>query len=244
MNLKEKYQSFRSLYNLIFNSPSISLSLQLEGTKDNDPFFESMTLKYYQEVTARHPKMPLFGKLTRGVAVCQLKGDFEGYLKGIESSGRRNIKKAKRLGYVFKPIDFNCFLDGVWDIRRSTLVRQGSMPDDFVNRRPEKHNNPTSKTNVHDYPYFGVFSEDGDLVAYAGCFLAGDVIELSHYYGHAEHQKNGVTPFLIASIAEYVIQNHSHIKAYAYGGYIGASPTLKRFKKKFNFLPHRVIWSL
>ncbi|XPF93391.1 hypothetical protein ACM9HF_15350 [Colwellia sp. RE-S-Sl-9] len=244
MNLSEKYQSFKNLYHIVFNSPTIQLSLQLDKTKGNEPFFESMTRKYYKDATAKHPKMPLFGKLTRGVAVCELNGDFELYLKGIESSGRRNIKKAKRLGYTFERINFNEYLDGVWDIRKSTSVRQGKMPDDFVNKRPTKHSNPKSKTNTHDYPYFGVFSEKNELVAYAGCFLAGDVIELSHYYGHADHQKNGVTPLLITSIAEYVIQNHTHIKAYTYGGYIGASPTLKRFKKKFSFLPHRVIWSL
>lgn len=243
MNLSEKYQSFKNLYHLVFNSPSIKLSLQLEATKGNDKFFEEMTRKYYKDAITKHPKMPLFGKLTRGVAVCKLEGDFDSYLKNIESSGRRNIKKAKRLGYTFKPIDFNELLDDVWDIRKSTLVRQGSMPDDFLNKRPIKHNNPKSKTNIHDYPYFGVFSDNNDLVAYAGCFLAGDIIELSHYYGHAEHQKNGVTPLLIVSIAEHVFQHYPQIKAYTYGGYIGSSPTLKRFKKKFNFLPHRVIWS-
>lgn len=244
MNLVEKLESAKELYKLIFTSPTIELSLQLDATKENDPFFASMTSKYYKDAITRHPKMPLFGKLTRGVAVCELNGDFDSYLKGIESSGKRNVKKAKRLGYTFKLIDFNEHLDEVWDIRKSTSVRQGAMPTEFLNNRPQKHCNPTSNTTIHDYPYFGIFSEDNQLVAYAGCFLAGDVIELSHYYGHAEHQKNGIIPFLITSIAEYVIANHAQIKAFTYGGYIGASPTLQRFKKKFNFLPHRVIWSI
>lgn len=244
MNVVEKYQTIKDLYNLIFSSPTIALSLRLDAAKQNHPFFASMANKYYQDATTRHPKMPLFGKLTRGVAVCELKGDFDIYLNGIESSGKRNVKKAKRLGYTFKLIDFNSHLDEVWDIRKSTAVRQGAMPKEFLNNRPQKHQNPTSNSNIHDYPYFGIFNETDQLVAYAGCFLAGDVIELSHYYGHAEHQKNGIIPLLITSIAEYVIVHHPHIKAFTYGGYIGASPTLKRFKKKFNFLPHRVIWSI
>ena len=105
------------------------------------------------------------------------------------------MKKAIRLGYVFERIDYNKYLDDIFDIRRSATIRQGKVSDDFVNNRPVPVNDPESNSLSHDYPYFGVFDPDGKMVAYAGCFLAGEVIELSHFYGHAEHQKNGVGDF-------------------------------------------------
>lgn len=244
MSFSDKYQKIVELYKLLFSTPTKELCLQIEKTRDNDPFFEKMTNTFYKNVTKRHPKMPIFGTLTRGVSINVLSSDFATYLKSIESSGMRNIKKAKRLGYTFARIEFNDHIDGVWDIRKSAPVRQGAMATDFMEIRPKEQKNPKSANMYHDYPYFGVFDENGVLAAYAGCFLAGDVIELSHYYGHAEHQKNGVVPLIITSIAEYVLENHTNIKAYLYGGYIGASPTLKRFKKKFGFLPHHVKWRL
>jgi len=244
MSFSEKYQKIVELYNLVFSTPTKELCLQIDKTHNNDPFFEKMTKTFFKDVTKPHPKMPIFGKLTRGAAINILTGDFSDYLKSIESSGMRNIKKAKRLGYTFARIEFNDYIDGVWDIRKSAPVRQGAMAADFMDTRPEEQTNPKSANLYHDYPYFGIFDEKGVLAAYAGCCLAGDVIELSHFYGHAEHQKNGVVPLVIVSIAEYVLENHPNIKAYMYDGYIGASPTLKRFKKKFGFLPHHVKWRL
>lgn len=244
MSMLEFKQKLEETFKLLFKTPSINLSLMINNTKNNHEFFERITREFYQLVTSRHKKMPLFGTMTRGVAICVLPGNHETYIKSIESSGHRNVKKAIRLEYTFKRINYNEHLDDIFDIRGSTTVRQGKVPDDFVNNKPAPINDPISKSGCHDYPYFGVFDKNGKMVAYAGCFLAGEVIELSHFYGHAEHQKNGVVPLLITSIAQYTLENHPQVRVFMYGGYIGASATLRRFKKKFQFLPYKVNWSL
>lgn len=244
MDLSSKQQKIKELYSLLFRSPKIELSLKLDEIKGKEPFYEKVTQDFFKLVNSRRKKLPIFRQMTRGVAVCSLDGGFEKYIKAIESSGRRNIKKAIRLGYTFKAINYNDHLDEVWEIRKSAEVRQGKLSDAFLNNKPSPNNDPKCSVNTHGYPYFGVFDEENKLVAYAGCFLAGNVIELSHFYGHADHQKNGVVPLLITSIAEYVINNHPAVKVFLYGGYIGASPTLRRFKKKFRFMPYHVKWSL
>jgi hypothetical protein len=234
----------REIYKLLFRTPKIQLSLKIDKTKDNDPFYKKITQNFYQLVTRRHKKMPVFGQMTRGVAICKLPGTYQDYIELIENSGHRNVKKAIRLGYVFQRINYNDYLSDILDIRKSTSVRQGKVSDSFMNTKPKAIEDPMSKNHYHDYPYFGVLDNTGQLVAYAGCFLAGEVIELSHFYGHAVHQKNGVIPLLVTSIAKYVIENHSQVKVFMYGGYIGSSATLRRFKKKFHFFPYHVRWSL
>ena len=65
---------------------------------------------------------------------------------------------------------------------------------------------------------------------------------LATVFGHRAHQKNGVVPLLIAGIADYIYANYPGVKYYVYDKYYGASPNLRRFKKKFGFAPCVVRW--
>ena len=242
--LTAKITTIKATLAILFNSPKINISLFLNKTKDNVSFYREITQKYYLDAIRRHPKLPLFGTLTRGVAVCSLDKTYDEYFRDIESSGRRNVKKAIRKGYTFELISFNEHIDDIWEIRRSASVRQGKMPDELIQNRPSKINDPKSKTNFHDFQYYGVFNNEKKLVAYAGCFSAGEMIELSHYYGHDAFKSDGIVPLLITSIAQHTIKTKPHVKFYVYGGTLGASNTLKRFKKKFGFFPHTVNWNL
>ena len=215
----------------------------LERTKDNDPFFKRITNEIYQAAQQRHSKFPLITNMKYGVAICPLPQTFVEYLKLIESSAIRNRKKADRLGYQFERINFNNHLEDIQAIRRSTDVRQGRLPDDFLTEKVEPCKNPISRNPCHDYPYFGVV-KDGHLYAYAGCLIAGELCMIEHIYGHAAHQENGVVPLLYTGIAGYLYEHHPQVRCYGYGMFFGASESMKRFKKKFHFLPHRVRWIL
>ena len=103
---------------------------------------------------------------------------------------------------------------------------------------------PKSISDIHDYPYFGIFNADNKLVAYASGIVAGELMEVEHIYGHSDFQSDGVVPMLYISIAGYVMEKFPRVKYYCYGTFFGASPSLQRFKKKFKFLPHRVSWVL
>src|SRR5262249_38502859 len=49
---------------------------------------------------------------------------------------------------------------------------------------------------------------------------------------------------LILEVAREIYASYPTVKYYAYGTYFGASESMRRFKRKFLFYPHRVTWKL
>ena len=240
----KKIQTLRELYHEIRNLPRISVNLMIAETKDNDTFFNKVTRDFYIDARKRHPKFPLVRQMEIGLATCILEGEEKKYSERLDSAARRNLKKAARLGYRFQYIDYNSHLPAITAIHQSAPVRQGrDMPTDLLARAATPHSNPPSTNHCHDYPYFGIFKED-HLVAYASCFVAGEICALNTIFGHADYLADGVVPMLIASIGDDIPQRHPVVKYYTYGLYFGASETLKRFKRKFLFQPQRVTWIL
>ena len=223
--------------------PTVTVDLMLRHASDNDPFFAHATRESYDYTQTRIRKFPLIKRDQYGVALCELPTTFDEYFMAIEASGRRNVRKAERNRFRFERIRFNDHLDGVKAIWQSADVRQGQVPDYVAKGQVKPSQNPETKTNVHDYPYFGVL-KDGELVAYAGCLVAGDLCAIEQIYGHAEYQNQGVVPMVITGIVGYALEHYPKVKVYTYDNFFGASETLRRFKKKFGFVPHKVKWVL
>lgn len=223
--------------------PRVDINLNHAETVGNDPFYGRIVREFYETTRRRHPKFPLVKRYEYGVALCTIPKEFEAYFMMIEAAARRNFKKAERNGYVFSKIDFNNHLGDIKEIRQSTDVRQGSVASEILNGKVTRCSNPASTTNIHDYPYFGIL-KDGRLVAYAGCLVAGELCMIEHILGHAARQSDGIVPALIISIARYVMEHYPSVKYYGYGTYFGAGRTMRRFKRKFGFVPHRVKWTL
>lgn len=242
--MRQRWEKVKAFWDMFRSMPEVEIHLMKEKTEGTDPFFAHITDKFYRRARQRHKRFPIFRQMMVGVALSDLSNGFEGYLKQIESSARRNYKKAKRNGFTFRQIDFNQHLDDIWAIRGSAQVRQGKMPEDFVRNKPKPISDPQAETNIHGYTYFGVLDAEGVLVAYAGCLQAGEALMIEHIYGHADYQSFGVVPMLFISLAEHAIEHYPYVKYMGYGTYFGASETMRRFKKKFSFLPHRVKWIL
>ena len=224
--------------------PRATVSLCCAGTAGNDPFYERAVRDFHHRATRRHPKLPLLRQYEHGFCMHRMDGDPHGYRRAIESSGRRNEKKASRLGYRFSRVDLQRYLDDANAIRRSVPVRQGkSMPSQFFEQPLTDVRNPPSRSSLHDYPYFGVLRDDR-LYAYAGCLVAGELCAIESIYGHAEHLADGVVPMLLIGMAEWVAVQHPDVRYYTYGTYFGATESMQRFKRKFGFMPHRVRWVL
>jgi hypothetical protein len=223
--------------------PALTIALRHADTAGNDPFYGQLVREFYAQTQRRHRKLPLVRALQHGVAVCELPRTFEGYFARIEAAGRRNYKKCQRSGYEFRRLEYNAHLADVAAIRRSATVRQGELSADFLNEELQPCTDPPSRTNLHDYAYFGVL-KDGRLVAYAGALVAGELFMIEQLYGHADFQADGVVPFLILGMAGYIPEHYPAVRFYAYGSFFGAGITLRRFKRKFCFLPHRVTWQL
>ena len=223
--------------------PVVEINLMHRATAENDPFYDRIVREFYDSTQKPHPKLRVVKDFQIGMALCQLPGDFEAYLKMIEASARRNYKKAARMGYQFAPIRCDDHLLDIGEIRRSAEIRQGKMPDQFLGAELKPCANPESRTRLHDYPYFGVM-KDGKLTAYTGCLVAGEIFMIEQMFGHAAHQPDGVVPLLIIGMAGYMLGSYPNVRYYAYGTYFGAGASMRRFKKKFMFLPHRVKWML
>ena len=107
-------------------------------------FIKSLSRTFIVCATRRHSKFPLMRSQTVGVAVCRLPRDFaDEYFMRIEAAARRNVKKARRLGYEFRRIEYNDHLTDVREIRRSANERQGALPDEFVNGEVTPSEQPT-----------------------------------------------------------------------------------------------------
>lgn len=221
--------------------PHVTINLEVGAAGSNDPFYATLAGDFYRYVRRRHPRLLCVGAFEYGVALCCLPRNQGGYEAIIEASGRRNIKKALRLGYEFRRIEFNDYLNDIRDIRRSTDSRQGELTGYLREDAVEPCRNPPSLSNLHDYVYYGVLKE-GRLLAYAGCIVAGELCMIEHILGHAGFLSDGVVPLLVSGIAGDVVSHYPKVAYFAYGTFFGGGETMRRFKTKFGFLPHRVTW--
>jgi hypothetical protein len=233
-----------SLARELLSLPSLKINLMVSAIIAADPFFRVMTQRYYREVSRPHPKFPIVRKAQYGVAVCPLPDTPQHYLATIDPAGRRNVRKALRLGYHFSRIDYNQHLDEVTAIHQSAQLRQGRPLPDEMQAPAKPICDPPAQSPTHDFPYFGVIGPDGRLVAYAGCLIAGELCSIERVFGHSSHLSDGIVPLLIVSIAEHTMRHHPQVRYYTYGTYYGASENLRRFKRKFGFTPHKVNWKL
>lgn len=225
----------------LLRMPVVDIHLHHERAGENDPFYAQLVEEFYQSTCRRHPRFFFVKDFRYGVALQPLPPTPEGFVKKIESSAHRNIKKALRSGYHVAVMNYNEHLEEVGEIRRSADVRQGPMAADLIHEPVKPVANPPSRSTWHDYPFYGAFKENR-LVAYAGCLVAGDVALIEHIFGHADHQQNGIMPLLIEKMVEDIMDRYKNVAYLGYGMWFGASETLRRFKKKMGFRPHKVNW--
>jgi hypothetical protein len=224
--------------------PKIQINLMFEKTAENEPFFAEAVQRFYRDATALHPKFLFTArKYEYGFAACLLPRDFETYFMKVDASARRNFKKAVRMGYTFRRIQYNDHLEDIRDIWMSTPVRQGVLPQEMIEGRVHPINDPPTKTMFQDYPYYGIFKGE-KLVAYAASLISGELCSLNDLWGHATYLEDGIVPFLIMNLAKELITAYPIVKFFGYGTYFGASESMRRFKRKFLFMPHRVAWIL
>lgn len=223
--------------------PKVSINLMLDEAHNEPTFFRDITRGFYRTAVSPHAKFPLIARMRYGVALCDLRQIQHDHYGHLDATGKRNVKKARRLGYRFEPFDFNSHLDAATRIHRSSIIRQGRPVHGWMFEEARAHRNPPSRSPLHDYPYFGIFQGD-TLVAYAACLIAGELCMIQTIYGHAQFHSDGIIPLLLTSISDHLKTHHPQVVYYAYGTYYGATPSMQRFKRKFLFEPHCVNWRL
>jgi hypothetical protein len=243
MPILDRFRSIVLALKELRSLPLVEINLMHDKTKDNDPFYARVVREFHASANRRHPRYLVIRQRSHGVALCNLPAKFDDYYMLLESSARRNHKKAIREGCSFTRINFNDHLDDVRKIWRSTDTRQGQMPDHMLRGDVQPVTDPPSKTHFHDYPYYGIFFEN-QLIGYAGCLVAGEYCGVEQIYGHADHLTRGAVPQLFIGIAQDLYKSYPQVKYFSYGTFFGAGETMRRFKKKFQFYPHRVRWIL
>jgi len=195
--------------------------------------------RLFKHFTKRHPRFPLFGYKTIGVALIERKAFSNGeeYVKSVngKNSAAYFMRKSLRAGYTFREIDPIASIDAIHAVNLSSEVRQGRAMDESYRKKFTDY--PVNSNNT----YYGVFLND-QLVAYLWVVRSGELAVLNRLLGHAEHLNNGVMYHLVVGYVEQDFNSDSPVKYVMYDTFFGASEGLKMFKQRCGFKPWRVKW--
>lgn len=192
----------------------------------------------YDAFTAPHPTYKIIRNKTLGVALLDLPGDFDTFLKGPKMNDVRNKRnRATRSGHTFRAFYAPDLLEEILEVNRSADQRDGRpMPQDYF-----------LADRVADYlarnpDMYGVFSSDGRLRAYIHVEHMGEICVICRLLGHKDHLNDGIMFLMISELVRDLISNHPETKYLMYDMWMGASSGYRQFKEKNGFRPYRVKW--
>lgn len=191
--------------------------------------------------SSRHPKLPLVRRKSFGASLRQIPEDKEGLMEGSQFTlMRRKVRKAQKMGYMFRKIDPSTYFDDIMRINLSSSIRQGStMTDDYVDPEIVK----LELTKPGDW--FGIFSADDRIEAYAHVPIFGDTFVYWKILGNASLLDDGIVYLLVfETLSEMVdrAKRQGFPRWAMYDMYIGGPDGLREFKRRTGFHPHRVKW--
>lgn len=157
---------------------------------------------------------------------------YDDYFKSLlKSPERALIRKAIKNGYICKEINYDDYLEDIYNINISKESRQGiRMTNDYIGRLSPR------QSIIHglgqDIFSYGCFNSEGVLVAYYmfekfGC----EIVHTVKGIGHSDHLKYGVMNYLFAYSLDKLLNNYpagDHILLY---GFITDGGGLSRFKR-------------
>lgn len=166
------------------------------------------------------------------------------YLGEIGDKSRNMIRKAQRLGYVYRKVDPDEYLDDVLAIRTSDPMRQGKPIPQYFKVRPTSMVDEAFRNSCqfHGEEFYGVF-KDEVLVAYTTIFFYGELGQVNHILGHRDHLNEGVMNLLISEMIGAVIQERPWVRAinYLYAGNSRSNSGLGLFKRSTGFNSEAVV---
>lgn len=215
----------------VIEAPSVVI--ECYGNEDAQKIF-----KYF---TSRHPKLPLFRLKSFGAALRNVPVDPADIDKGRDLAAmRRKVRRAKKLGYSFRPITAIDHLDAILRINQSSIERQGGrLPGNYTDR------DEVAAEMEWEGDWFGVFSRDNSLEAYAFAPVFGEAFVFWKILGNADLLDDGIVYLLIDGTLREMSARHQELGApqwAMYDMYIGGGDGLREFKRRTGFAPYRVIW--
>lgn len=175
-----------------------------------------------------------FAELPPTVALLEVPGLRQDYFDIVNTKTRNMVRKAKKLNYITGLFRYNQHLDDMYEINRSSAVRQGQpMSRAYFNKLAPiaEIENPCP---IHEQIYVGVFDEH-KLVAYCWLAICNDVAIINRILGHADHLKNGIMNLLFYGISSWCQNKHVHWVNYR--TMESTTNGLEKFKKHVGFKP-------
>ena len=177
-------------------------------------------------------------------AMLRIPHDLGAYLSQIGDKSRNMIRKAQRLGYAYKQVDPDDYLDDILAIRLSAPMRQGKPIPDYFKVRPKTVYQEIflNSCDWHRETFYGIF-KDGELVAYATIYFYGELGQINHILGHKDHLGEGVMNLLVSEVVREIIEHRPWVKAinYLYYNVNKTDGGIGMFKKSIGFLPEKVV---
>lgn len=177
-------------------------------------------------------------------AMLRIPSTLDGYLDKIGDKSRNMIRKAQKLGYSYKRVDPEQYLDDIWAIRTSDPVRQGKPIPEYFKVRPTQIFNEQFKNGCerHGEQFYGVFLGD-KLIAYSTIYFYGQLGQVNHILGHKDHLKEGVMNLLVSELVGDIITHRSWVRAinYLYPDVASTGGGVGMFKKSIGFYPETVL---
>ncbi|MFC5512699.1 hypothetical protein ACFPOU_16425 [Massilia jejuensis] len=193
----------------------------------------------YRYYTKPHPRYKLIRHKTIGAALLDLGSlrSEDQYLELIKgkNAGAYHAKRARGRGYQLRRIDRNAHIDDIYAINTSLEERQGRPMDANYREKPARFD------TLSHFRYYGVFSAEGRLVAYANLGHYGNFASFSQLIGIRNN--DGIMHMMVVGIVSELI-GEQRVRYLMYDTFFGAQPGMQTFKKILGFRPYRAKYAL
>lgn len=175
-------------------------------------------------------------------AILQVPKTAAEYFDRIGVKSRNMVRKAQKLGYVYRRANPEEWLDDVLAIRTSDPLRQGKPIPEYFKQRPKRLMLDAFEggCQYHGEEFYGIF-KDERLVAYATVFFYGELGQVNHILGHKEHLGEGVMNLLVWEAVNDIIERRPWVRAINYLYPDKPDSGIGVFKRSIGFEPACVV---
>ncbi len=142
-------------------------------------------------------------------------------------------RRCTKLNYTFHKLNPNMFINDIFEINTSSSERQGrTMDESYLIKVEEWQHDEENK-------WFGIYSLEGKLVAYAWTYEVGEIALINRILGHGDYLKDNIMFLLMTNIVSYYIALNK-TKFIMYDTFGKVENGLVMFKKRIGFKPFTV----
>lgn len=173
--------------------------------------------------------------ITMPLATFRIVGDGGAPVEVLPRSARKAARRARRLGYYYKDVDPEQYLDDIFTIRSSAKERQGRPMPGYYFERVSRVLNLEGYCARHSSAFYGVFHNER-LVAYCTVLFFGEMAQLDNILGHKAYLREGVMDLLVEEASRKIAETKPWVRGLNYL-YVTGWSGLAEFKANTGFSP-------